>query len=125
VTPARPNARSGASSAGGTNPAADPLAPYRKLQAVAAAADDDPLVLIDVAWELLGYANRRASEGRCTQAEWIAAQHRLARMLVDSIACWKETSWHDVLDVLAARLEVEHFEDEVLTDIWKLPEIET
>jgi hypothetical protein len=116
------NARSGPSSAGGSNLVADPVGPYRLLVDVVEAADRDPVVLVDVALELLGHANRRACAGGCTRSEWVASEFRLARRLVDNIASWKQTSWREVLDALAARLDFHHFEEEVLSDIWRLPQ---
>jgi hypothetical protein len=119
MTPPSRFARSGSPSAGGTDDWRTQAFSLgsQKLGLAAAAVDYDPLLLVDLAISLLGCANRRACEGACTES-------RLARGLVDNIACWKETSWRTVLNLLAARLEAEHFEQDVLDDLWTLPEID-
>lgn len=86
------------------------------------AADDDPLVVADIAIALLGHANKRAANEFCSKDEWIKQQLWLASITVDTVAAWKEIPWPEALQMLADRLDSHHFEQEVARDIWELPE---
>jgi hypothetical protein len=82
----------------------------------------DPLTAADLAYNCLGYANRRAANGEVEADEWVEFQLRLAGVLVSGIAAWLKIPWSETLALLAARLEDEDFAAAVRDDIFYLPE---
>jgi hypothetical protein len=86
------------------------------------AAEDDPLVVADIAVALLGHASKHAGDPWCSEAEWVDRELWLAALAVETVASWKAIPWQEALQLLGDQLEAKHFEQEVADDIRGLPE---
>ena len=96
----------------------------RKLGALAAQAEWDPLVMVDLALSLIGAANREACDGRCSERDWIEANLYIAEALIGSVAAWSGTGWREALQMVVVRLDLREFEQVVVDGIWALPEVD-
>jgi hypothetical protein len=93
-----------------------------KLRELASEVGDRPLVLADLAFSLIGHANRCACDGAVTADEWVELLLDQACITVATVAGWREVSWRKVVRELVRRLDLQEFELQVRDDIWRLPE---